>query len=46
MALTVLGVALFFNAAQLTMSATFRLTSGSLMFMSGAVLVLVCVLMR
>lgn len=46
MCLTVLGTLLFFNAGRLTMNEYFRLTSGSLMFMSGAALVLVFVFMR
>jgi hypothetical protein len=46
LALTAAGVLLYFNAAGMSMSATFRLTSGSLMFMSGAVVVLSFMLMR
>jgi hypothetical protein len=45
-ALTAAGVLLFLNAAGLSMSTAFRLTSGSLMFMSGAVVVLSFMLMR
>ncbi|KAF6266577.1 hypothetical protein COO60DRAFT_4338 [Scenedesmus sp. NREL 46B-D3] len=44
--LTAVGVMLFFKAASLSMSTTFRLTSGSLMFMSGAVVLLSFMLMR
>jgi cell division protein FtsW (lipid II flippase) len=43
---TVAGVLLFYKAPDLSMSSTFRLTSGSLMFMSGAVVVLSFMLMR
>ena len=45
-ALSAAGVLLFFNAPGLAMSPTFRLTSGSLMFMSGGLVVLSIMLMR
>lgn len=45
-ALTAAGVLLFFNAPGLSMSPTFRLTSGSLAFMSGGLVVLSIILMR
>lgn len=44
--LTVLGVWLFLSARQLSMSSSFRLTSGSFMFMTGMVLLVAMVLMR
>jgi hypothetical protein len=44
--MSVLGVALFTHAQALTASATFRLGAGALTFASGAVLVLVFILMR
>lgn len=45
-ALTAAGVLLYFNAPGLSMSPTFRLTSGSLAFMSGGLVVLSIILMR
>ena len=42
----VFGVALFFNAEQLSQSMSFRITTGSLTFMLLAVLVLVFMLAR
>jgi hypothetical protein len=46
LALTAAGVLLFFNAPGMSMSSVFRLTSGSLVFVTGAVVVLSFMLMR
>lgn len=46
MGMLVGGVVLFFNAEGLAMSSGFRLSAGSAMFMSGAVLVLLFLFMR